>query len=72
VSPVRYELCFYISEDGILHSYRRESLKCYTFPFSWVRQKDLFAVTAQRATILLRLYMRLGPVYERQKEELQL
>jgi hypothetical protein len=27
VSPVRYELGFYISEDDILHSHRRENLK---------------------------------------------
>jgi hypothetical protein len=30
VSPVKYELGFYISEDGILHSDRRENLKSYT------------------------------------------
>jgi hypothetical protein len=29
VSPVRYELGFYIQEDGILHSHRREDLKSY-------------------------------------------
>jgi hypothetical protein len=29
MSPVRYELRFYIPEDGILHSHRRENLKCY-------------------------------------------
>jgi hypothetical protein len=29
VSPVRYELGFYIPEDDILHSYRRENLKSY-------------------------------------------
>jgi hypothetical protein len=27
VSPVRYELGFYIPEDAILHSHRRENLK---------------------------------------------
>jgi hypothetical protein len=27
MSPVRYELGFYIPEDGILHSHRRDSLK---------------------------------------------
>jgi hypothetical protein len=27
VSPVRYELDFYIPEEGILHSHRREDLK---------------------------------------------
>jgi hypothetical protein len=30
VSPVKYELGFYIPEDGILHSPRRENLKSYT------------------------------------------
>jgi hypothetical protein len=30
VSPVRYEVCFYILEDDILHSYSRENLKSYT------------------------------------------
>jgi hypothetical protein len=29
VSPVRYELGFYIPEDGILRSHRRENLKSY-------------------------------------------
>jgi hypothetical protein len=29
VSSVRYELGFYIAEDGILHSHRRENLKSY-------------------------------------------
>jgi hypothetical protein len=29
VSPVRYELGFYIPEDDILHSHRRENLKSY-------------------------------------------
>jgi hypothetical protein len=29
VSPLRYELGFYIPEDRILHSHRREHLKSY-------------------------------------------
>jgi hypothetical protein len=29
VSPVRYELGFYIPEEGILHSHRHEDLKSY-------------------------------------------
>jgi hypothetical protein len=29
VSPEKYELDFYIPEDGILHSHRRENLKSY-------------------------------------------
>jgi hypothetical protein len=33
MSPVKYELGFYIPKDDILHSHRRENLKSY---------KDLF------------------------------
>jgi hypothetical protein len=29
VSPVKYELGFYIPEDDILHSHRREDIKTY-------------------------------------------
>jgi hypothetical protein len=29
VSPVKYEQGFYITEDAILRSYRRENLKSY-------------------------------------------
>jgi hypothetical protein len=29
MSPVRYELGFYIPEEGILHSHRHENLECY-------------------------------------------
>jgi hypothetical protein len=29
VSPVKYELGFYIPEDGILHGHRRENLGSY-------------------------------------------
>jgi hypothetical protein len=31
VSPVKYELGFYIPEDAILHSHRRESSKSYKY-----------------------------------------
>jgi hypothetical protein len=33
VSPVKYKLGFYIPEDDILHSHRRENLKSYTAHF---------------------------------------
>jgi hypothetical protein len=33
MSPVRYRLCIYIPEDGILHSHRRENLKSYKMIF---------------------------------------
>jgi hypothetical protein len=29
VSPVKYKMCFYIQEDAILRSHRRENLKSY-------------------------------------------
>jgi hypothetical protein len=32
---VKYELGFYIPEDGILHSHRRENLKFYTALTGW-------------------------------------
>jgi hypothetical protein len=35
VSPVKYELGFYIPEDGILHSYRRENLNFYIALTDW-------------------------------------
>jgi hypothetical protein len=31
VVPVRYELGFYIPDNGILHSHRLENLKSYIF-----------------------------------------
>jgi hypothetical protein len=41
VSPVKYELGFYIPEDDILHSHRRENLRSYRvipeLPFSSLR-----------------------------------
>jgi hypothetical protein len=33
--PVRYELGFYIPEDDILHSHRRENLKSYIALTGW-------------------------------------
>jgi hypothetical protein len=35
VSPERYELGFYIPEDSILHSRRRENLKSYIALIGW-------------------------------------
>jgi hypothetical protein len=33
--PLNYELAFYIPEDGILHSRRRENLKSYIALIGW-------------------------------------
>jgi hypothetical protein len=35
VSPVKYEMGFYIPEDTILHSHRRETLKSYIALTGW-------------------------------------
>jgi hypothetical protein len=35
VSRVKYELGFYIPEDGILHSHRRQNLKSYIALTGW-------------------------------------
>jgi hypothetical protein len=32
---MKYELGFYIAEDGILHSYRRETLKYFIALTAW-------------------------------------
>jgi hypothetical protein len=39
MSPVRYELEFYISEDGIVHSHRRENLKSYIALTGWALKR---------------------------------
>jgi hypothetical protein len=39
VSPVKYELEFYIQEDDILHSYCRENLKSYIALTGWTLQR---------------------------------
>jgi hypothetical protein len=36
VSPVKYELDFYIPENDILHSHRSETLKSYIALTGWV------------------------------------
>jgi hypothetical protein len=36
VFPVRYELSFYIPEDGILHSDRRENIKSYVTDLRYI------------------------------------
>jgi hypothetical protein len=42
MSPVRYELDFYIPEDDILHRHRRENLKSCT-SLSSPRERDHYA-----------------------------
>jgi hypothetical protein len=39
VSPVRYELGFYIPEDDILHSHCRENLASYIALTGWALQR---------------------------------
>jgi hypothetical protein len=46
VSPVKYELVFYIPDDGILHSLRRENHKSYR-PYFNYPQKDVLLLNTQ-------------------------
>jgi hypothetical protein len=52
MSPVKYELGFYIPEDDILHSHRRENLISYqihvhsTCAPPHVQIEDIFSFTA--------------------------
>jgi hypothetical protein len=39
VSPVKYELGFYIPEDDILHSHCRENFKFYIALTGWTLQR---------------------------------
>jgi hypothetical protein len=39
VSPVGYELGFYIPEDDILHSHRRENLESYIVLTDWAMEQ---------------------------------
>jgi hypothetical protein len=49
---VKYELDFYIPEDGILHSHRRENLKPYAQLFSSLStsERQLLVSWAARAS----------------------
>jgi hypothetical protein len=44
MSPVRYELGFYIPEDDILHSHRRENLKSYKVKRVWPETKIIYVL----------------------------
>jgi hypothetical protein len=44
VSPVKYELGSYIPEADILHSYRRENLKCYVALTGWTLRRNVSPV----------------------------
>jgi hypothetical protein len=47
VSPVKYDLDFYIPEDDILHSYRREILKSFIGIAVW-KIKRLYLFITKR------------------------
>jgi hypothetical protein len=40
VSPVKYELGFYILEDDILHNHRLENFRSYMCSMSFMQRKD--------------------------------
>jgi hypothetical protein len=57
VSPVKYEMGFYIAEDDILHSHCRENLKSYKFPLRNLSRLLLKANVVPSSPILMTLMM---------------
>jgi hypothetical protein len=55
MSPVRYELGSYISEDGILHSHRFENLYSY-FVYSNVYNSGGWTKSSDPATVRFCIY----------------
>jgi hypothetical protein len=60
VSPVKYELSFYIPEDGSVHSHRREVLKSYMIQTNnfiicdfWIKVKDQYLLPYNPKTVTL-------------------
>jgi hypothetical protein len=51
MSPVRYELGFYIPEDAILHSHRRENLRTYMFQETCIFHNYLCADSVLRGAL---------------------
>jgi hypothetical protein len=50
VSPVKYELGFYIPEDGILHNYSRGRLRSSSFTAftdGWVHLQDVIGLLTE-------------------------
>jgi hypothetical protein len=53
VSPVKYELGFYIPEDDILHSPCREKLKSYIVHIAVLNYAREQTISLKRSTVLL-------------------
>jgi hypothetical protein len=58
VSPVKYEMGFYIPEDDILHSHRRENLKSYTYVHNTLAYADrnVYVAVVTECSLLLEHY----------------
>jgi hypothetical protein len=63
---VRYELCFYVQEDGVLHSHRRENLKSYMKSLIWqfrvILTRTIFS--RERNTVKHTYFEFLGKYYD--------
>jgi hypothetical protein len=70
VSPVRYELGFYIPEEGIVVSHRHANFKpykilhAYSFLFSTVRAVSIAGLVLFRVVIELHFYATNSETYE--------
>jgi hypothetical protein len=66
--PVRYEKGFYIPEDGILHSHRREYLKSYIAVTGWALQRKLNVFPVRCG---LRFYILEGGILHSRRQNLK-
>jgi hypothetical protein len=56
VSPVRYEPGFYIQEDGILHSHRRDNLKPYLYILSLFKVLQYYSDSVHELLFCISLF----------------
>jgi hypothetical protein len=63
VSPVKYELGFYIPEDTILHGHSRENLKSYRIWKVWLRLSMLVFQDFTDRTAFFTVIAHDSPIY---------
>jgi hypothetical protein len=63
VSPVKYELGFYIPEDDILHSHRRDDLKSYRCVTAYDKRQPVMSANRPLCrTIMGACWLRAAPL----------
>jgi hypothetical protein len=60
VFPVKYELGFYITEDAILHSHRRNDVKSYMFHMNVLGENEEILEILQLCSLMSGVRFELG------------